>query len=125
MSRKQEIYSEILFWALPYIRNVQSQGWFRRACDRSCYFETQFVHRLPDLILEPEFSEQDVDFLNFHARYYFDHAKHGLCPNSPAHRPLVVELMHLVPERLKESLTWPGPGAAAFYDDGPVKPSSS
>ena len=113
MSRKQEIYSEILFWALPYIRNAQSNGWWRRARDRSCFNEAQFIHSLPNLILEPEFGDGDLWFLNHHARHYFEEADAGRCPNAVAHRPLVAELHALVPEKLRPALAWAGPESAA------------
>jgi len=70
MSRKQEIYSDMLWWALPYIRNVQTRSWLVRARDRSCYFEAELVHNLPNSLLEPEFGDHDIWFLNHQAKWF-------------------------------------------------------
>ena len=36
---KREIYIEMLYWALPHIRNLQTHGMFKKALDKSCYLE--------------------------------------------------------------------------------------
>ncbi len=75
MSRKQEIYKELLSWALPCARNTFS--WFRRIRPfvllsprlqrglRDQYEVAEFVHNLYVSILEEEFTDHDIHFLNY------------------------------------------------------------
>jgi len=109
MSRKQEIYTELLFWALPAIRNTQSGSALQKALDKSSYQEAEFVHTLQHSILEPEFVDNDIHFLNFQARNYFENGK---CSNPyQAQITLVNELFNLVPENLRGELLWQGPNS--------------
>lgn len=109
MSRKQEIYKEMLLWSLSYIRNVQSRSWWRKAFDRSCFEEAELTHNLHASILAEEFTKHDIHFLNNQARRYCDKAKKTGTPNYKVHRVLIKELFELVPEDMRSELKWKGP----------------
>jgi len=109
MSRKQKIYIEILERILPFMRNIQTHSAWRRFRYGSLYAEMELVHNLPRILVYPEFTEQDVHWLNSQARIFY---KDG---NNPVHgfydsiTELISELFSLVPEPLKEKLFWQGP----------------
>lgn len=109
MSRKQEIYQKLLTLGLAYVRNVQTQGRFKKFCDQSCYWEAELIHNLSISILEENFIEHDVHFLNFQARWYFQIANPKLSPNYEINKKLIKELFQIVPEYLKHKLEWSGP----------------
>lgn len=107
--KKNEVYIEMLGWALPYIRNVQSQSALRKAHDKSCYYEAELVHNLPYKILSQDFDESDVHFLNNQAKYYFESCNEDISPNYNGHVACIKKLFHLVPKDLKGKLIWDGP----------------
>src|SRR5699024_2717711 len=102
--KKNEIYIEMLKWALPYIRNVQSQNVFRKANDKSCYYEAELVHNLAPTILESNFSDHDIWFLNYQAKYYIENCSEDISPNYNGHIERIKKLFELVPPELKEKL---------------------
>ena len=106
MSRKQKLYVEILWRALPYIRGMSQAGLWRRIRDRSAYEEAEFIHNLPVSILEPEFTEHDIWFLNHQARFYVTQSG---SPHVATHLPYIAELFRLVPDEVRPKLEWPGP----------------
>ncbi len=109
MSRKQEIYRELLMFGLPYLRTVRSLRWWQSKRRLALYEEAEFLHNLYVSILEPEFVEHDLWFLNHQARRYLADAdpRHAVCFEH--HRRLIQELVSLVPERLRARLEWAGP----------------
>ena len=107
-SRKQQLYNEFLFWSLPWIRNVQTWPWWNRVRrGKLCYYEAEFIHNLPQSILEPEFVDHDAYFLNTQARMFCDHCQ--LSPHYEHHLTLIRELFSLLPEKQKALLIWSGP----------------
>jgi hypothetical protein len=111
VSRKQEIYKEMLRWGLPYIRDTLAQGGWARLKDRSALLEAQLLHTLPNSILEADFTDNDLWFLNHHARTYLHEASPALCCNYDYHRQLIAELFRLVPAERRAELKWHGPEA--------------
>ncbi len=109
MSRKQEIYRELLRFGLPYLRSVWSLRWWERARRRALYEEAEFLHNLGVSILDPEFGDHDLWFLNHQARRFLEHADPRHAPCCEHHRRLVRELFALVPEPLRHNLEWAGP----------------
>src|SRR5277367_6650290 len=101
VSRKQEIYREFLQFGLPCLRSVRSVRWWQTARRRALYVEAEFLHNLYVTILEPEFMDHDIWFLNFQARWFLTHAdpRHVACYYH--HEGLIQELFTLVPERLR------------------------
>ena len=109
MTRKQQLYIEILEMMLPFMRNIQTHSAWRRFRYGSFYPEMELVHNLHRILVLPEFTEYDVHWLNSQARIF---CKHG---NNPIHSfydsvvACIAELFSLVPESLKDKLVWPGP----------------
>lgn len=60
LTRKQELYLDIMEMLLPAGRNVQTHSTWQRLKNGSLYLETELVHNLPRRLLTPEFTEQDV-----------------------------------------------------------------
>ena len=112
LSPKQEIYREILRFALPWIRNATASS---RLCTaeklRAIHEEAEYVHELPNLILEWEYTSGDVSFLDTHARIYLERADPQLCLNYNIHRGFIRDLFALVPQELQGELQWSGPDA--------------
>lgn len=109
MSRKQEIYREMLRWGLPYIRDVLAQSAWTRLKDRSALLEAQLLHSLPHSILDEDFTDNDIWFLNHHARAYLREASPAVCRNYDLHRRLIAELFRLAPPERRAELQWNGP----------------
>jgi hypothetical protein len=109
LSRKQEIYREFLQFGLPSLRGVRYVRWWQRARRHALYVEAEFLHNLYVTILEPEFLNHDIWFLNHQARWFLTHADPRHTATYHHHRGLIGELFTLVPERLRDDLEWPGP----------------
>lgn len=118
MSRKQEIYREILSRALPGARNCLSRFrevrplrlmWPReQRVWRQAYQVAEFVHSIYFLILDEEFTRHDIHFLNFNARWFFERADKHSCFH-PLFALYIQELFAEVPEAMRSQLDWPGP----------------
>ena len=102
-TEKQKLYEEILLFVLPMMRNVQTWPFLRRI-RYNLYDELELVHNLPPLLLRPEFSVQDVYWLNTQARNYIAAAGR----HQRFHYATVVErvrrLLALVPAELQAGL---------------------
>ena len=86
--------------------------WHRRQ-RRALYVEAEFLHHLYVSILEPEFVDHDVWFLNHQARWYLENADPRYCPNLDANRVAIQELFQLMPESMHSKLEWDGPAPSA------------
>jgi len=119
MSRKQEIYRDILNWALPSSRNCLSrfrqirpiviltpekQRWLQ-----SEYEVAEFVHNLYVSILEEDFTDHDIWFLNYQARSFFERNDDARCTHYSLFAYYIQELFKVVPEVRKHELKWEGP----------------
>jgi hypothetical protein len=109
VSRKQEIYREFLQFGLPYLRGVRYFRWWQMGRRRALYMEAEFLHNLYVTILEPEFVDHDIWFLNHQARKFLTHADPKHAVYYFHHQGLIRELFPLVPERLRGKLEWVGP----------------
>ena len=105
--KKNEIYIKMLALSLPYIRNVQALN--KKEKDISCYFEVELIHNLSHTLLDPDFSEHDIWFLNYQAKDYYDKCNEDISPNYNQHLKYIRALFELVPERFKIKLSWNGP----------------
>ncbi len=106
---KNEIYVKMLGLALPYIRNLQRLENKEQSLNMSCYREAELVHNLSSTILDKDFKEHDIWFLNNQAKYYFEKCNEDLSPNYNQHLSYIKELFNIAPENLKSKLTWVGP----------------
>jgi hypothetical protein len=109
MSKKQQIYIDILERLLPFMRNIQTHSAWNRFRYGSFYPEMELVHNLHRNLIRPEFTESDVHWLNSQARIFYksgDNQRHGF------YKPIcaeIAELFSLVPDNLKPKLKWQGP----------------
>ncbi|GKX53886.1 hypothetical protein [Budvicia aquatica] len=104
--KKIEIYSDMLWRALYYIRNIQTYSFIKKGFDKSCYLEAELLHDVVKSLPYEEITEHDVDFLNGHARYYLENASEKVCDNYMSHKRNIIKLFDLVPEKLKNKLEW-------------------
>lgn len=119
MSKKQELYREILRWALPQSRNALSQfrqvrRWRmlsqkRQLHLRGSYEVAQFVHNLYGSILEEDFIAHDLWFLDVQARSFIEGNDDRTCYCYSLYAYYVQELFKIVPANLKDQLKWNGP----------------
>lgn len=107
MSRKQEIYAELLRHSLPMARNVLSHKFIYGRGRKEAFHICQLTHNLYLSILNQEFTSHDIWFLNCHAREYVSEA-HG-CVLYKTVVQLISELFSEVPDSLKYQLEWNGP----------------
>lgn len=107
--KKNEIYVKILSLSLPYIRNIQSRDTKEKGQDISCYFEAELIHNIAHTLLNPEFMEHDIWFLNNQAKYYSEECNDDISPNYNQQIEYIKLLFGLVPDELKSKLLWKGP----------------
>lgn len=120
MSRKQEIYRDLLWWGLPYIRNglsiVRFAPWWRvmvwsqKSSAESYYQIAEFLHNLPVSILTEEFNEHDIWFLNNHVKQFLAKVNSHDCYLYERYCNVIKELFSLVPGDMRDQLEWSGPG---------------
>lgn len=103
---KQEIYKDMLVWILPYIRNVQTNSFWVKGIDKSCYYEAELIHNLPQSMFESEFIEHDLHFLNHHARWYLEKCNDTISPLYSRNEALIRELISIAPQEIKQNLHW-------------------
>ena len=102
---KQSIYEEMLFFALAGFRNRELRPLWKRLTNT--YAETELVHNLPPLLVEPEFTVHDVYWLNCQAYNFSLDGRRTL--NYRGHMERISRLFAIVPEELKVLLKWHGP----------------
>ncbi|WP_109396576.1 zinc ABC transporter substrate-binding protein [Photorhabdus namnaonensis] len=95
--------------ALPYIRNIQTHSKKVKGEDVSCYFEAELIHNLYHSILDENFQEHDIYFLNHQAKYYYENCNEIISPNYNQHLSCIKDLFAMIPDNLKEKLIWSGP----------------
>lgn len=107
--KKLEIYSEMLWWSLSHIRNVQTHSFISKGKNKSCGFEAELLHGVVVTLPEEEITDNDIYFLNVQARYYLDNANERICCNYNVHKKNIKRLFEIVPDDLKGKLKWKGP----------------
>lgn len=118
MSRKQEIYLEILGMVLPLLRNIQGQSRLHRLTSRGFFLDAELVHNLPACLIQAEFTKQDVLWMNTQARMYVEKGNPKNCAFLEEFNILIFELFVLVPDNLRNQLTWVGPKRKQLKTDG-------
>lgn len=121
MSRKQEIYQEILRRALPQVRNsLAYSNEVHEPCvlsrDEQMYLKgayevAQFVHNLYVSILDAEWVFHDIWFLNVQARSFVERNSDQTAHQYSLFVACVRELFSLVPDEWRPLLEWTGPAA--------------
>ncbi|QIF93140.1 hypothetical protein [Proteus vulgaris] len=107
--KRIEIYSEMLWWALSHIRNVQTHSFIRKGKNKSCGFEAELLHNVVGTLPTEGMNDNDIYFLNVQAKYYLDNANEKICDNYNVHKKNIKRLFEIVPEHLKDQLKWDGP----------------
>ncbi|MDB6125919.1 MAG: hypothetical protein JWQ71_4912 [Pedosphaera sp.] len=108
ISEKQKHYLNILEMVLPYLRSIQTHGFWGRIRFGQFYAEAELVHNLPRLLVCPDFQEGDVHWLNTQARIFLKRGRHdfsfreAICDE-------IKQLFKLVPKELQNGLSWEGP----------------
>ncbi|PWU08611.1 MAG: zinc ABC transporter substrate-binding protein [Verrucomicrobia bacterium] len=109
LTRKQRIYCDILEQLLPFMRNIQTHSAWHRFRYGSFYPEMELVHNMHRILVLPEFTEYDVHWLNAQARLFVERGNNPLHGFYESITASIIELFTLVPEPLRNKLTWPGP----------------
>jgi hypothetical protein len=109
VSEKQQLYCGMLRDVLPWLRNVQTWGWWSRLRDRSAWWDSELVHNLPVTLLERDFTDHDLWFLNVQARGYCQGCSPRLSPNYDSNVTAIRRLFAIVPADLRGRLKWSGP----------------
>lgn len=114
LSKKQELYLEILERILPSVRNLETHPYLYRAIWYPIRFgsffpELELVHNLHRCLIYPEFQKRDIWWLNCQARNYVQEGRKRNRPHYSMICSLIEELLLIVPEELRSELTWLGP----------------
>lgn len=107
VSKKQEIYNELLRHSLLMARSVLSSQFVFGRKRKSVHDLCELTHNLYVTILEEDFVEHDIWFLNVQARYYYETAKSSSIYDDIVE--LISELFEEVPESFRSKLEWKGP----------------
>ncbi|MEW6737778.1 MAG: hypothetical protein AB1489_41240 [Acidobacteriota bacterium] len=114
-SRKQQIYCELLEFGIIRIRTLFSAA---RSALKGCsdsthasvnetlhigFEEANFLHNINLSILEPDFVENDINFINLAFPWYINTLGQKIVPQVAR---LMLEFYDLVPVTLRPSLTW-------------------
>ena len=110
-SRKQEIYCELLQWGILHLRLLcgAGEGWttekrfhVRDACEIG-WEEANFLHRVHVSILEPEYVDNDISFINWAFPAHIERLGNHLWPEVAK---LMLEFYEGVPHTLRPQITW-------------------
>lgn len=107
MSKKQQIYTELLRQSVPIARGILSSKLVYGRSRKLAYELCELTHNLYVSILEESFTDHDIWFLNVQARSYCETNIRGLSYDPIAR--LIQELFQEVPEEMKQKLKWTGP----------------
>lgn len=107
MSRKQEIYIELMRASIPRARNLLSRFIVYGKSKEEAYNLCELTHNLYGSILNEEFTDHDIWFLNVQAKNYHESAKGTVYFESI--NILISELFNEVPDGKKVDLKWSGP----------------
>ena len=110
-SRKQQIYCRLLYRGLIFLRSICGQATHLTAEEllrSQRTFEVgwqhaNFLHHVHVSILEPDYVENDIGFINFAFPCHVERLGDMLSPETTA---LMLEFYEGVPESLRPQLTW-------------------
>lgn len=100
MSKKQELYRDILRLVLPYARNVQTWGIFQRLFKINLYPELELVHNIPPLMINTDVTNNDIYWLNYQAFNYLLACRKYERPHQIEIMDDISQLLRLVPDML-------------------------
>ncbi len=110
-SRKQMIYCQLLRWGILQLRMLCARGaWgteeqviVPRDAFKLGWEEANFLHRVHGSILEPEYVDNDITFINWAFPCHIQRFGDQLGAETAR---LMLEFYEGVPERLRSQLTW-------------------
>lgn len=109
-SNKQEALADLMHWLICRSRGPQSYGLLSRIMRKREYQrvleDLNLIHKIPLSILDPEFTENDIDFINWAVSSYV--AKVGQEIDSRIAHNLIV-VFDSVPETLRHKIRWAPP----------------
>jgi len=106
MSRKQQLYINILALVLPHARNIQTQGIVDRFFDPDLYPDLELVHNIPPLLETEELTVYDVYWLNTQAANYMTACRIKERHHSEEIGGYINELASMVTGDLRKDLTF-------------------
>ena|ERR1700722_16898473 len=110
-TRKQEIYCQLLRNGILNLRMLCSWG-HCKAAERNPYLssaldigweEANFLHKVPNSILEPEYADNDLSFINWAFPKHIERLGNQLGTETAA---LMLEFYEGVPIELRSHLIW-------------------
>ena len=111
-SKKQKILLELMFWMVCHARNTQTMNLLRRLRYgrefRRAFDHLNLIHRIPLSILEREYTDNDISFINDGIRHYVED-RGAEIDGSTAW--LLVEFVKSVPDARRAEVTWSPPEA--------------
>jgi hypothetical protein len=109
LSRKQQIYVDIIDALLPFARNVETWPRWRRIFRVSLFPELELIHNIPPLLRASDIQIYDVHWLNTQARSYVSACQASERVSGDYIQDQICELISLVPDHLRSELLWSGP----------------
>ncbi|EBS7636841.1 hypothetical protein CDR68_24560 [Salmonella enterica] len=104
--KKIDIYSEMLWRSLSYIRGMQTCSFISKGMDKTCYMEAELLHDVSKYLSDENMNAGDVKFLNYNARFYLENATPHNYPNYESHKKNILLLFNIVPDELQKNLEW-------------------
>jgi hypothetical protein len=120
MSRKQEIYQQMLQMCIPYIANslvplrgdslLTSIGRMRKGAEIGHLYDVaRLIQNILPVLFVEEFTREDLHWLNTHALVFHKSEEARQCPLYPPLARLIIEVFAVVPEEMKPDLHWKQP----------------
>ncbi|MCW8353910.1 hypothetical protein [Citrobacter portucalensis] len=106
MMKKIDIYSEMLWRTLSYIRGKQTCSFISKGTDKTCYMEAELLHDVSKYLSNENITSGDIKFLNYNARFYLENADPHKHPNYESHKKNILLLFEMVPHELQSELKW-------------------
>ncbi|EOU8735679.1 hypothetical protein ACN0PX_003489 [Escherichia coli] len=75
---KNDIYSEMLWRSLSYIRGMQTCSFISKGMDKTCYMEAELLHDVSKYLSDENMTAGDVKFLNYNARFIWKMRPHTI-----------------------------------------------
>jgi hypothetical protein len=104
MTKKQEIYLELMRLCIPYVRNRLSYGIIYGKKRKELFEITNLIHDLYVSILDKEFTDHDVWIINVHMKNYCEKNEETFL--YPEIAKLVNKLIESLPVNKKCKIEW-------------------
>ena len=109
-SQKQVALADLMHWIICIDRGPQSYGPLRRLFRGRAYkrvlADLYLIHKIPLSILDPDYTPNDIDFINFGIRSYVQEIGESICPRVGAN---LLDVVDGVPASMADQITWTVP----------------